>query len=103
MSSYIDATEYAETLRLGDRYRTTEHGAVYTVHGDEMTVDGGTLIEGPQFHYQHTFQPCVRVYIVSRAPKCGCNRSYDRCDQGCAWPQWAEDLIMGRPADVPAA
>ena len=101
MTSWIDQTEYAETLGMGDTYKTTEHGAVYTVHGSEMTVDGGTHIEGPGFTLQHDFQPCVRVIIVSRAPKCPCGRRYERCEQECVWPSWAEDLSMGRPTTVP--
>jgi hypothetical protein len=103
VSHYTDATARAETLRLGDRYKTTEHGAVYTVHGDEKTVNGGTMIEGPSYSHQHYFEPNARVYIVSRAPRCACRKPYDRCWNSCRWPQWADDLYSGRPAEVPAA
>lgn len=94
MQHSTDYNATVSTLGMGDRFQTSQHGAVVTVAWTDGSVDGsvvyvreacGSLAPMP------TFQ---RIHVVERAPRCGCGRRFDYCDQGCAWPDHLEELFM---------
>ena len=101
MASYLDKTEYADTLGMGDVYKRSEYGKpIGPLSWVDFTVDGGcwTRVQGRLID---VFAECARVYVVSRAPKCPCGTRYEDCENECEWPQWAEDAFMGRPVTMP--
>jgi hypothetical protein len=95
----------AYRLGMGDRYRRIGKDGILqdeiiTVSDTDQTVDRGIWIwvEG---RVRHTFERGARVVLVAAAPRCGCGKRFERCWDGCAWPQWAKDASSGRPVAMP--
>jgi hypothetical protein len=91
------STDYNATvsqLGMGDRFQLSQHGAVETVAWTDGSVDGSVVYVRTGSGDVSVIQTYRRCHVTQYAPRCGCGRRFERCEQGCDWPDELEALFM---------
>jgi hypothetical protein len=93
MQHSTDYNAVIGNLGMGDRFQLAQHGEVFTVAWADDSVDGSLVYvsttKGGNVEILETNRRC---HIVEHAPRCHCNRRYERCELGCIWPEAMWDL-----------
>lgn len=91
-----NSTDYNATvsqLGMGDRFQLAQHGAVVTVAWTDHSVDGAAVYVRDSAGETSVLATFRRIHVTEHAPRCGCGRRYERCEQGCDWPDAMEALF----------
>ncbi|MER5952069.1 hypothetical protein ABT127_39135 [Streptomyces sp. NPDC001904] len=86
--------QFVHALSLGDHFRFFD--GTNTVYGPVLSADSDYMLQGTRVRLaggveldRHAWS-CVE--ITRDAPRCPCDRTYDRCEEDCAWPEEIEAL-----------
>jgi hypothetical protein len=86
--------ERADSFGMADTYRVSNVSPVLQIKWVQECVDG-------TFYFLHMDGTITRnffggegLYLVSRAPRCGCGSRYEFCENECPWPAEIESDYM---------
>jgi hypothetical protein len=91
------STDYNATiaeLGMGDRFQLSHHGAVTVVAWTDASADGTVVYVRDSAGETELLATYRRCRVVERAPRCGCGRRFENCDQSCDWPSALDALFM---------
>lgn len=94
MQSSTDYNATVSSLGMGDRFQLAQHGPVATVAWTDGSADNSVVYVRESNGDVVTLPTYRRIHVTERAPRCGCGRRFDYCDQGCVWPDELEELFM---------
>lgn len=92
MRRTIDYNATMADLGTGDRFQLTQHGDVHTVAWADPSADGSWVYIRTPFDVLH-FPSNLLCKVVEEAPRCGCGRRFERCEQDCPVPADIEVLF----------
>lgn len=93
MKSSIDYNSTVSQLGMGDRFKLEQHGAVVTVAWTDHSVDGSVLYVRDSDGERHALAMYRRCFVTAYAPRCGCGRRFEMCEQECEWPTELDALF----------
>lgn len=93
MNHTLDYNATVSQLGMGDRFQLVQHGPVTTVAWTDGSADNSVVYVRDSTGELITLATYLRINIVERAPRCGCGRRYENCEQGCDWPDEIEALF----------
>lgn len=94
MQHSTDYNATASQLGMGDRFQLEQHSAPVTVAWTDASSDGSILYVRESTGDLATLPMYRRIHVIEHAPRCGCGRRFENCDQGCVWPDVLEELFM---------
>lgn len=88
----------AETLGMGDSYRVSNTAPVHTIQWTNHLTNGAFFFDhaGTDERASKDYYGTEKVQLVHAAPRCGCGRRFESCENGCPWPKEVENAYFGR-------
>lgn len=82
----IDYNATVADLGIGDVFTFEQRSERHTVREASLSVDGSVVHLSYADGGHDTPATYRRVFLIDRAPRCGCGRRYEHCENECVWP-----------------
>jgi len=93
MQHTTDYNANVSQLGMGDRFQLNQHGPVTRVAWADHSIDGSVMYVRDADGDVITLGLYARIHITAPAPRCGCGRRFENCEQDCVWPDELEELL----------